>query len=187
MFSTMSSNVASRRAAVFSKAYRLTTTMSISGIPCSSTAFRCPALPRIARMPPAIKGCSVLTRPSSISGKPVSSDTSRTVSPCSRSRRAVPPVDTISTESSANRRAKSATPVLSVTLIRARRIFGIESPSVKELILPSHPPFLQNVGSSSSPFAASLRRPRRASRNTNHVLSSHHETRPYAELGELCR
>ena len=40
-----------------------------------------------------IFGCIVLTRPSSISGKPVTSLTSRTGMPASRRRRAVPPVE----------------------------------------------------------------------------------------------
>ena len=39
-------------------------------------------------------GCSVFTRPSSISGKPVSSEMSLTAMPESRSSLAVPPVET---------------------------------------------------------------------------------------------
>ena len=42
-------------------------------------------------MPPWIFGCSVLTRPPSISGLPVSSSTSVTSSPAARSAAAVPP------------------------------------------------------------------------------------------------
>ena len=55
-----------------------------------------PACARRARMPPWIFGCSVLTRPSIISGKPVTSDTCTTARPASASALAVPPVDTSS-------------------------------------------------------------------------------------------
>ena len=51
------------------------------------------SIPRRASRPPWIFGCSVLTRPSMISGKPVNSLTSVTVNPASRSTRAVPPVE----------------------------------------------------------------------------------------------
>src|SRR4051812_29275927 len=78
--------------------------------------------PRIARIPPEIFGCIVFTRPSSISGKPVTSETSRTGTPFSRIIRAVPPVETISAPSSLSARAKSMIPVLSVTLMRTRPI-----------------------------------------------------------------
>src|ERR1700756_4822114 len=44
-------------------------------------ACACSALPRIASRPPCTLGCSVLTRPSIISGKPVRSETSRTARP----------------------------------------------------------------------------------------------------------
>src|SRR4029077_6444054 len=73
-------------------------------------------------MPPCTFGCSVFTRPPSISGQPVSSATSRTGVPASRNRRAVPPVEIISIPSAASSRANSATPVLSYTLISARSI-----------------------------------------------------------------
>ena len=52
---------------------------------------------RSARMPPWIRGCSVLTRPPSISGEPVTSETAVTAMPASRSAAAVPPDETIST------------------------------------------------------------------------------------------
>ena len=58
---------------------------------------RCSALSRSASRPPCTTGCRVLTRPSIISGKPVTSATSRTSSPASRSALAVPPVDSNST------------------------------------------------------------------------------------------
>src|SRR5438067_1154845 len=68
-----------------------------------------------------MRGLSVLTRPSRISGKPVYSSIARMSMPWSRSSRAVPPVDTISTPSSARPRAKSTSPRLSDTVRRARR------------------------------------------------------------------
>src|SRR5580704_10733332 len=71
-------------------------------------------------MPPCTLGCSVFTRPPSISGHPVRSETSRTPMPASRSNLAVPPVETISIPSDASSRANSITPVLSYTLISAR-------------------------------------------------------------------
>ena len=52
---------------------------------------------RRARMPPWIAGCSVLTRPSIISGNPVTSETLTTGSPASASALAVPPVEMSST------------------------------------------------------------------------------------------
>src|SRR5580658_267671 len=76
-------------------------------------------------MPPVIFGCMVFTRPSSISGKPVTSLTSLTGMPDSRSRRAVPPVEINSAPSSASPRAKSDTPVLSVTLMSTRMSGGL--------------------------------------------------------------
>ena len=60
-------------------------------------------------MPPWTCGCSVFTRPSRISGKPVSSDTSTTASPASCSARAVPPVDRSSAPPRRQRTARSST------------------------------------------------------------------------------
>src|SRR5690348_17347122 len=57
-----------------------------------------------------------------ISGKPVTSATSDTCTPASRSDLAVPPVETRLTFRSERARAKSTTPVLSETEISARRI-----------------------------------------------------------------
>ncbi len=54
-----------------------------------------------------------------ISGEPVYSETSVRRTPASRSVRAVPPVDRISTPIIERPRANSTMPVLSVTLIRA--------------------------------------------------------------------
>src|SRR3989440_8957390 len=69
-----------------------------------------------------MRGFSVFTRPSRISGKPVYSSIARMSIPASASSRAVPPVETISTPSSASPRAKSTRPRLSETVRSARRI-----------------------------------------------------------------
>src|SRR6266852_3370542 len=82
----------------------------------------CSALWRTASNPPWILGCRVLTRPSNISGKPVRSDTSRTLRPASVSARAVPPVEMSSMPKPSSRRVNSISPVLSDTEMRARKI-----------------------------------------------------------------
>ncbi len=79
---------------------------------------------RSARIPPWTRGWSVLTRPSSISGKPVTAATSVTGRPASRSARAVPPVDTSSKPARARPAANAASPVLSETDSSARRGAG---------------------------------------------------------------
>src|SRR5690606_40041300 len=68
-------------------------------------------------------GCSVLTLPSSISGKPVCSATSFTGIPASVSIFADPPVERISTPCLRSICANSTRPVLSETEMSARRIF----------------------------------------------------------------
>src|SRR3954451_12510403 len=68
-----------------------------------------------------MRGLSVFTRPSRISGKPVYSSIERTLSPGPSIPGAVPPVDTISTPSSASPRANSTSPRLSDTVSSARR------------------------------------------------------------------
>ena len=120
--SIRSSNGVAGSAAARANGYRLTTTTSMS-----ADAVRRrrrpgrPARARRARMPPWICGCSVLTRPSIISGKPV---TSRHAGDRQAGRRpgrvAVPPVDTSSKPRAASPRAKSTRPVLSETLSSAR-------------------------------------------------------------------
>src|SRR5262245_4770341 len=89
---------------------------------CSRNLAWCSALSRIARMPPWMRGCNVLTRPSSISGKPVTSATSSTFNPASASDLRVPPVETSSTPKPASALANSTSPVLSLTLTSARRM-----------------------------------------------------------------
>ena len=79
-------------------------------------------------MPACTLGCSVLTRPSSVSAKPVTAETSVTACPASAIVAAVEPVDTISTPAPASAAASSSRPVLSLTLMRARRT-GIASRS----------------------------------------------------------
>src|ERR1700723_6285 len=97
--------------------------MSMGRIPCSATAVRWAGFSRRCRIPPCTLGCKVLTRPSSISGNPVSSEISFTAMPESRSSLAVPPVEISSTPSLESLRANSTSPVLSVTLRMARWIF----------------------------------------------------------------
>ena len=58
-------------------------------------------------------GCSVLTRPSSVSGKPVTSPTAVTGTPAAAMVLAVDPVETISMPASDSPRARSSRPVLS--------------------------------------------------------------------------
>ncbi len=83
-----------------------------SRTPGRSCRCRAPRLPPCARAtsrrasrPPWTRGCSVLTRPSIISGKPVRSSIGRTGTPASASALAVPPVETISTPNSVDERA----------------------------------------------------------------------------------
>src|SRR5580765_6056764 len=75
-------------------------------------------------MPPWIFGCSVLTRPSIISGKPVTVDTLVTASPASLRARAVPPVETRSKPRAARPRPKPTKPLLSETLNKALGMGG---------------------------------------------------------------
>src|SRR5471032_59481 len=80
----------------------------------------CSALSRIASNPPCTLGCRVLTRPSIISGNPVSSDTSATFNPAAAIALAVPPVETRSMPWPASARANSIRPDLSETDNKAR-------------------------------------------------------------------
>src|SRR3954468_5000034 len=78
------------------------------------------ATSRRARRAPWIFGCSVLTRPASISFTPVTSATARTAIPSFARSSAVPPVERISIPSDARPRPSSTMPVLSETERRAR-------------------------------------------------------------------
>src|SRR3954452_6394984 len=91
-------------------------------MPCAAIAEACSGSSRTARRPPWTLGCSVFTRPSIISGKPVRSERSRTSSPASRRALAVPPVETNSTPRAAKARPRSASPLLSETESKARSI-----------------------------------------------------------------
>src|SRR6185295_3690873 len=91
-------------------------------MPCVFIDAACAASSRIASSPPCTFGCSVFTRPSIISGKPVGAETSRTVSPASASALAVPPVEISSIPWPSSALAKSTRPVLSDTDSRARVI-----------------------------------------------------------------
>ena len=115
MFSIASSSVQPGLATVASNGYRLTTSRSMVAMPCSFSAAMCSGRSRRANSPPWTLGCRVLTRPSSISGKPVSSATSVTGRPCSASSLAVPPVEMSFTPRACRLRASSTIPVLSET------------------------------------------------------------------------
>src|ERR1051326_5024349 len=95
---------------------------AISRMPCSANVARWSGRSRRASSPPWIAGCNVLTRPSSISGNPVTAVTSVTGSPTSARARAAPAVETSATPRAANPRAKGTSPALSLTEISARRI-----------------------------------------------------------------
>src|SRR6185503_14187548 len=88
---------------------------------CSAIAAECSGLSRTASNPPCTFGWRVFTRPSIISGKPVRSETSRTVPPLSRSFAAVPPVETSSTPRSTSAFTSVSRPALSETESSARR------------------------------------------------------------------
>src|SRR6187399_2217737 len=92
-------------------------------MPCSRIAMASSGRSGRPNRPPWTLGWSVFTRPSMISGKPVRSETSRTVTPASARNRAVPPVERSSTPSASRTRAKASSPRLSETLSSARAIF----------------------------------------------------------------
>ena len=96
-------------------------------MPCFAIAARCSARSRRARMPPCTAGCSVFTRPSSISGKAVTCSMPMTGMPASRMAAAVPPVEMISQPSSTRPWAKATAPRLSLTEMRARGIVLVAS------------------------------------------------------------
>src|SRR5262245_1670676 len=92
-------------------------------MPWAPMASRSSARSRLARIPPWSAGCSVFTRPSSISGKPVTADTLVTGRLASAKVRAVPPVETSSKPRATRPRPKSTRPDLSDTLSRALGIW----------------------------------------------------------------
>ena len=119
MFSIASASVQPALATVASNGYRLTTRRSMVSMPCAASAAICSGTSRRASRPPWTLGCSVFTRPSSISGNAVTCATSVTGRPCSASSLAVPPVEISLMPSACRARAKSTTPVLSDTEISA--------------------------------------------------------------------
>ena len=72
----------------------MTATTSIGAMPAPAIAAMCDASARIAKMPPWTPGWSVLTRPESISGKPVRDSTVETGRPAAERAAAEPPVET---------------------------------------------------------------------------------------------
>src|SRR5437870_2742955 len=99
---------------------------------CALSWARCWGLCRSARMPAWIWGCRVLTRPSSISGTPVTSATVVTGTPARARKCAVLPVETIVTPIEARPSASSASPVLSLTEISALRTLTGPPPPGKQ-------------------------------------------------------
>ena len=99
--------------------------MSMGSMPCCSMVFMCSGTSRRARMPAMSRGCMVLTRPSSISGKPVTSSTRVTGMPESLSSLAVPPVEMTVTPMSVRPLANDSTPLLLNTEISARLTFTV--------------------------------------------------------------
>src|SRR5262245_3816395 len=89
-------------------------------MPCAASALMCAGRSRRASRAPWMRGCSVLTRPSSISGKPVTCDTSVTGNLASANSFAVPPVDSSVMPRWCRARANSTMPALSETEISAR-------------------------------------------------------------------
>src|SRR6188474_3171234 len=90
---------------------------------CCMTGSSTPRRPRRA---PWISGCRVLTRPSMISGKAVTAETSVTSTPSARRSAAVPPVESRLTSRSRSARAKSTRPSLLDTLSNARRMVMVK-------------------------------------------------------------
>ncbi len=119
--SMASSSATSSLAMVRSKGYRFTQTRSMGSMPCSFMDATCPSLSRSPSKPPWTRGCSVLTRPSIISGNPVTSSIGVTSKPASLNALAVPPVEINCTPYLAKDLAKGIRSVLSLTESNARR------------------------------------------------------------------
>ncbi len=118
---SMDSSTDAPDATVSWNGYRLDTSSSNGATPRSVSCSRCAGRRVSASRPACTRGCSVLTRPSSTSGKPVRSSTLVTGTPAAAIAAAVEPVDTISTPPACRAVASSISPVLSYTLTRARR------------------------------------------------------------------
>ena len=96
-----------------SNGYRFDTSSWNGSMPSSASWAWCDGLAVSASRPACTRGCSVLTRPSRHSGKPVSSSTLVTGTPAAAIRAAVLPVETISTPAACSPEARSSSPVLS--------------------------------------------------------------------------
>ena len=121
IFSMVAASSAPERT-VSANGYRLTTTRSNGLMPNFSSCAAWSSLVMSARMPAWICGSRVLTRPSRHSGKPVTSETSVTLTPSSARRFAVEPVETTSVPALMNASARTSMPPLWKTDTRARRI-----------------------------------------------------------------
>ena len=130
--------------------------------------------PRRARIPPKSFGCSVFTRPSSISGKPVASCTGTTFTPAAFSCSAVPPVETISKPREARPRPRSARPSLSWTETSAR---GLHSDGEATGVGVTGGPF---TGSTTAAFGWRLTSPRTSRQTASHVAAMAVTAREYA-------
>ena len=113
MFSKASSSVTPGLRIVSTKGYRFPTTTSMPSMPRSLSSATWESKSRLARIPAWMTGCRVLTRPSRISGNPVTSESSVTGSPAAVSSPRVPPVLMISNPASISFPANSTAPVLS--------------------------------------------------------------------------
>src|SRR5260370_22356501 len=91
---------------------------------CWARAFMCSGRHRRARIPAWMPGCRVLTRPSRISGNPVTRATGTAGHLAWVRSAVVPPVETISKPRSASPRASSTIPSLRYTERRARLFIG---------------------------------------------------------------
>src|SRR4029453_601847 len=147
-------------------------------MPCARiTSASCLRRPRI---PPCTRGCSVFTRPSIISGKPVYSATSRARIPAAASAWNVLPVERISAPASASATATALRPLLSETLMSARRIGRLAScPSpppprsaVKKSVL-EHSVGLQLFSQRSSVQSEHVRGARLVARDVRHHALEH--------------
>src|SRR6218665_1267308 len=145
---------------------------------CSSIEALWAGLSRTDSSPPCTLGCSVFTRPSIISGKPVRSEMSRTATPVSAISLCVPPVDTSSTPSRASSLAKSAMPDLSNTDSKAR-LMGMVLPSdIGNLALvPMRGLLARMRGLANGPFAVIL----------NYMVQFQHYDSTFAALSDATR
>ena len=100
-------------ATVASNGYRFDTRSWNGAMPSSASWAWCAAFAVSASRPACTRGCSVFTRPSRHSGKPVSCSTGVTGTPAAPIRAAVLPVEMISTPAACSPDASSSRPVLS--------------------------------------------------------------------------